>query len=147
MQDIDNLISDCINQISEKITGISFLEKLKYILIDNIKLLNQSTLQSIINKEQHLTNSDINFYIKIKKEDENISRIKHSIENDSLSVVIEGLKTISFYKKSNLSAGSLHFSKHTGVVLSKNTIIDESINKGTISLNIFIIDKEENIIR
>ena len=37
--EIDNIISECNKQINEKIIGINYLEKLKYILISNyIKL-------------------------------------------------------------------------------------------------------------
>ena len=48
MQEIDNIISRCINQINDKALGFNFLEKLKYPLIDNMKSYN---LSNLINNE------------------------------------------------------------------------------------------------
>ena len=142
MQDIDNLIFDCINQINEKINGINFLEKIKYSLIDRIKSINLLNFENIHNKEYYINNANINFLIKIEKADENVSKIKKTIDNDNLTIILEGLKTISIHEKLiSKSVNQQYLSKYVGIVLAKNTIIDELITKDTILLNISIVDK------
>ena len=142
MQDIDNLISDCINQINEKINGINFLEKIKFSLIDKMKSIDLLNFENINNKEQYINNANINLLTKIEKTNENVSKIKKTIDNDNLTIILEGLKTISIHEKLiSKSVNQQYLSKYVGMVLAKNTIIDEIITKDTILLNISIVDK------
>ena len=146
MQDIDNLISDCINQINEKINGINFLEKIKYSLIDRIKSIDLLNLENVINKEHYINNANINLLTKIEKANENVSKIKKTIDNDNLTIILEGLKTISIHEKLiSKSVNQQYLSKYVGMVLAKNTIIDEIITKDTILLNISIVDRAESV--
>ena len=145
MQDIDNIISDCINQINIKITGINFLEKLKYPLIDKLKLFNSSNLEKYINKEFLDNYGDNKFSSKIEKISDNRSKIRNKNEKDLLSIVFEGFKTITI--KENLNSNNsdkLYLTNFTGIVLEKNTIFDEIIKKNTILLNISIDAIKEN---
>ena len=145
MQDIDNLISDCINQINEKINGINFLEKIKYSLIDRIKSIDLLNLENVNNKEHYINNANINLLTKIEKANENVSKIKKTINNDNLTITLEGLKTISIHEKLiSKSVNQQYLSKYLGMVLAKNTIIDEIITKDTVLLNISIIDRIES---
>ena len=145
MQDIDNLISDCINQINEKINGINFLEKIKYSLIDRIKSIDLLNFESINNKELYINNANINLLTKIEKTNENVSKIKKTIDNDNLTIILEGLKTISIHEKLiSKSVNQQYLAKYVGMVLAKNTIIDEIITKDTILLNISIVDRTES---
>ena len=145
MQDIDNLISDCINQINEKINGINFLEKIKYSLIDRIKSIDLLNFEDINNKEHYINNGNINFLIKIEKANENTSKIKKTIDNDNLTIILKGLEIISIHEKLiSKSVNQQYLSKYVGIVLAKNTIIDELIAKGTILLNISIVDRAES---
>tara|TARA_B110000263_G_scaffold233100_1_gene229692 strand:+ start:616 stop:1059 length:444 start_codon:yes stop_codon:yes gene_type:complete len=145
MQDIDNLISDCINQINEKINGINFLEKIKFSLIDKMKSIDLLNFENINNKEQYINNANINLLTKIEKANENVSKIKKTIDNDNLTIILEGLKTISIHEKLiSKSVNQQYLSKYVGMVLAKNTIIDEIITKDTILLNISIVDRTES---
>ena len=145
MQDIDNLISDCINRINEKINGINFLEKIKYSLIDRIKSIDLINFEGINNKEHYINNGKFNFLIKIEKANENTSKIKKNIDNDNLTIILEGLQTISIHEKLiSKSVNQQYLSKYVGIVLAKNTIIDELIAKGTILLNISIVNRAES---
>jgi len=146
MQDIDNLMSDCINQINEKINGINFLEKIKYSLIDRIKSIDLLNFENIKNKERYINNANNNLLIKIEKTNENVSKIKKNIENDNLTIILKGLKTISIHEKLiSKSVNQQYLSKYLGMVLAKNTIIDEIITKDTILLNISIVDRAESV--
>ena len=146
MQDIDNLISDCINQINEKINGINFLEKIKFSLIDRMKSIDLLNFENINNKEQYINNANINLLTKIEKANENASKIKKTIDNDNLTIILEGLKIISIHEKLiSKSVNQQYLSKYVGMVLAKNTIIDEIITKDTILLNISIVDRTESV--
>ena len=146
MQDIDNVISDYIKQFDNKILGINFLEKLKYPLIDKIKTYSLSKISKESNKEYLIKNKNINIFVKIEKNTKNISKIKKIINNDNLSIILDGLKTITIHEKKNSRAiNQQYLSKFTGIVLAKDTIIDELITKNTILLDISIIYKEDNI--
>ena len=145
MQDIDNVISDCINQNNIKITGINFLEKLKYPLIDKLKFINSSNLEKYINKEFLDSFGENNFLSKIEKITENRAKIKKINDRDLLCIVLEGFKTIIIRGDLNTKNNEkLYLTNYTGIVLEKNTILDEVIKKDTILLNISISEKKEN---
>lgn len=146
MQDIDNLISDCINQINDKIIGINFLEKLKYLLIDKIKAYDISKLSSEVSQKSLVQNENINVTIKIEKNTKNVSKLKKMLNNDVLSIVLDGLQILTLHEKSNSSSNHQQYlTKFTGIVLPKNTIINELITKDTILLNITIFNEEDII--
>ena len=52
IKDFDNIISASNNQINDKILGINYLEKLKYLLIDKLKTLNISNEKNFKNFEK-----------------------------------------------------------------------------------------------
>ena len=146
MQDIDNIVSDCINQINDKILGLNFLEQLKYPLIDKIKTCDLSKITIEIGKEYSIKNDNSNFIVKINQNIENISKIKKKTETDNLSIILDGLKTISIHDKSDAKIINQQFlTKYMGIVLSKDTIIDELVTKDTISLNIIVDHRYQNI--
>ena len=86
--------------------------------------------------KKHVFNSrSINYNIKYFGK--SVSKIKYSIKKEILSIVLEGMKTISIFDK-NKPNKSVKFSiiKNTGLVISQNTVISENTNKKSIILTI-----------
>ena len=145
MQDIANLISNSIKEVNDKILGYNFLERLKYILIDHIKSYDLLKIDNIVNKEHIIEIENFKIFIKIEKKNQGFSMIKTKTNLDNLTIILEGNKKITIHQNSNSkSFNQLHLSKHTGLVLLKNTIIDELIAKETILLNVAIISNNHN---
>ena len=144
MQDIDTIISESNNQINDKILGVNYLEKLKYLLIDNLKNLKISSFKEIKNNEILKKYSENNLKIKIKNYSLTSSKIKNKISSDYLCIVLHGTKSIEFHDilDSKLSS-KLNIFLFTGIVLSNNTIISESISNETVLLDIFY-SREKN---
>jgi hypothetical protein len=147
MQDIDSLVNDSINLINDKITGVNLLEKLKYLLIDKLKTYDLEKLKNISAEENNLKNKDLEFLLKIERSNENTSRIKKSTNNDYLIIVLSGHITLTFHDKSfsKNNNNMQYISKKMGIVLSKNTTIDELITKDTILLTITFVNNEKII--
>ena len=147
MQDIDSLVNDSINLINDNITGVNLLEKLKYLLIDKLKTYDLEKFKHISVEENNLKNKDLEFLLKIERSDENTSRIKKSTNHDYLIIVLSGHITLTFYDKSlsKNNSNMQYISKKMGIVLSKNTIIDELITKDTILLTITFVNNEKII--
>ena len=139
-KEINTIILDCNKQINDKIFGINYLEKLKYILIDQIE-------NSKI-KYDNLTNVDDlfitkNLYgdnhleIKLQYYNESVTKVKKKSLNDILIIVLKGFKTIDFFNDMKTKDNnSLSLSAKNGIVYSKNTIISEKTNKDSIVLYI-----------
>ena len=54
IKDIQNIITESNNQINDKILGVNYLERLKYLLIDklkNFKINSKENIESLQNKE------------------------------------------------------------------------------------------------
>ena len=68
---------------------------------------------------------------------DNLSKIKSKCKEDNLSIVLDGLKTISLFdfKQKNKTI-ELSLFKKMGIVLTKNTILSEKIAAGSIILDI-----------
>ena len=149
IQDIHNIISESNNQINDKILGVNYLEKLKYLLIDKLKTFKITSIKNIENlqnKELKISFNQNNLLIKFENYSNPISRIKNTIQNDYLCIVLNGSKSIKIHENSDPSESqSINLFSNTGIVLSKATVISESISKETILINIFNIRSDIDI--
>ena len=146
IKEVDNIISNCSNQINENIIGINYLEKIKYPLIDNIRKLNLASF----NCENHNNGHEIKkilgdneLIVSLQTYSESLSKTKYLIQRDNLSIIVRGFKSISVFDN-QINANSFYLSlfTNTGVVLSKNTSVVEKISKNSIILD--IINAKEN---
>ena len=138
MQDIDTIISENNNQINDKILGVNYLEKLKYLLIDSLKNIKISSFNEIKSNEILKTYGANNLKIKIENYSSSLSKIKNKISSDYLCIVLQGTKSIEFHDILNSKyTNKLNIFPFTGVVLSNNTIISESISNETVLMDIF----------
>ena len=101
---IEKIILENNSQINEKIVGINFLEKLKYLILENLKSLNGSELENFsselqqnndqikkFNFEERPLKVSLNYYKN------SLSKIKFPCINDNLSLVLKGLKAVSIF--------------------------------------------------
>ena len=146
--DLDKLIIETINEIKEEIININYLEKLKYLFIDRIKLmqLNYSSDEiKLITSVYSKKFKDNKLDISIKIYNNPSSLIKNKLENDFLTLVLQGYKTISILdKKQKNDYPSLNLYPKTGVVIVKDTLVNEKIYAGSIILDIKTIEKKES---
>ena len=149
MNDLIKKINDIIeknnSEINENIVGINYLEKLKYLVIDKLKNgQNIFALDDLVAVLTEKNNQSIKFKFKnrslilsINLYKNPLSKIKLCYDNDTLSVVINGVKKISIFdlydKKRKVS---LSIFKNMGLVLSENTITSEKIAAGSIIMDI-----------
>ncbi len=147
MQDIDNIISESNNQINDKILGVNYLEKLKYLLIDSLKNIKISSFNEIKSNEILKTYGANNLKIKIENYSSSLSKIKNKIFSDYLCIVLQGTKSIEFHDILNSKyTNKLNIFPFTGVVLTNNTIISESISNETILVDIFNFRNKNEIL-
>ena len=143
--DIDSIISKNNDIINENIVGMNYLEKIKYLVINNLKdSQDKSAIDNLTadlekknnqSKQYEFKNQSLIFSIKLYKD--SFSKIKSCYKNDILFIVINGIKTILLFdlhdKKKKIS---LTISKNMGIILSKDTIANENIAAGSIILDI-----------
>ena len=133
----------------EKFFGIYLLEKLKYLILDDFKLINsdiENLLKEFDGIENSLSNSILeNEFIisKLNFYKESISNIKNTYEHDTLSIVINGYKTITVFSSDNKKSTPFSLMKNTGIVLSNKTITSEKI--GSRSIIIDIVSKKDTL--
>ena len=147
MQDIDTIISENNNQINDKILGVNYLEKLKYLLIDSLKNIKISSFNEIKSNEILKTYGANNLKIKIKNYSSSLSKIKNKISSDYLCIVLQGTKSIELHDILNSKyTNKLNIFPFTGVALSNNTIISESISNETVLVEIFNFRNKNEIL-
>ena len=154
IKEISNIIENNNSKINENIIGINYLEKLKYLVIDNLKNgQDKFTLSDLVAALTEKNNQSIKFEFKNRSlffslniYKNPLSKIKLCYDNDTLSVVINGVKKISLFdlydKKRKVS---LSIFKNMGIVLSENTITSEKIAAGSIIMDIVSEKKAMNI--
>ena len=142
---ISNIIVKNNNIINENIVGTNYLEKIKYLIINNLKdSQNKSTINNLVDELMKKNNQSKKFEFKnqslilsINLYKDSLSKIKSCYNNDTLSIVIEGIKIISLFdlhdKKKKISLSIL---KNMGLVLSENMITSENIAAGSIIMDI-----------
>ncbi|MDC0056592.1 hypothetical protein OAJ74_00410 [Alphaproteobacteria bacterium] len=147
--EIDSIISNCNNKINDKIIGVNYLERLKFLLIDTLKEKDFSSFNNISDetaKELNKIYGENNLVITIQQYRKSLTKIKNECVNDLLSVVLQGFTSLDIYqdKKEN-EFYSLNLFPKTGIVLSKNTLISEKIIKDSLILKIVNIGDTSNI--
>jgi len=146
IQEIDKIIIDSSKEINDKILGINYLEKLKYLLIDKLKTININSFINLKNNELNKEYGQNHLLVRIINYEDSVSKIKQVLKSDYLCLVIIGSKTVEIHKNLNSKISSiLNIFPKTGISLSNNTIISESISKGTILLDIFNIEVKSDI--
>lgn len=147
MQGIDNIISNCINQIDAKIKGVNFLEKLKYSIIDEFKSFNFLDFSKTNALSHKINNENKTFMVEITKFNENFSKIKKILENEKLYITLNGSKKIIIKDKvDSLKSNEVFLPRLTGLVLAKNCTFDEVIIKDSIILSISLVENNETVI-
>ena len=154
IKEINDIIEKNNSKINENIVGINYLEKLKYLVIDNLKdVQDKFTLDNLVVALTKKNNQSIKFkfknrslFLSINLYKNPLSKIKLCYDNDTLSVVINGVKRISLFdlydKKRKVS---LSVFKNMGLVLSENTITNEKITAGSIIMDVVSEKKAMNI--
>tara|TARA_Y100000590_G_scaffold468255_2_gene650369 strand:+ start:1647 stop:2102 length:456 start_codon:yes stop_codon:yes gene_type:complete len=144
IEEIDKILIESNNSIKEEINGISYLETLKFNIIDKAKDLDENYLKNLklffetdrkFNKEIILNEKKIIYNIEYYEK--TITNIKHKITDNSLFIVLEGLKSIEIQditdqKKSIYS----NLSKNMGVVITENTTVTTKIAANSLILSI-----------
>ena len=154
IKEIKDIVEKSNSEINENIVGINYLEKLKYLVIDKLKdVQNKFILDDLVAVLTEKNNQSIKFNFKnrsllllINLYKNPLSKIKLCYDNDTLSIVINGIKKISLFdlhdKKRKVS---LSIFKNMGIVLSENTITSEKIAAGSIVVDIVSEKKAMNI--
>ena len=71
-----------------------------------------------------------------------LTKIKHSCDNDKLSIVLSGFKTVSLFDSNDTNKSvNLPISNNMGIVLSENTITSEIIAADSTILNVILKKK------
>ena len=134
-KEIDKFIIEGNKEINEKILGINYLEKLKFSLIEKIIDLNIKSYEDIKNFQEIKEYNNIKLSIKFNNYNEALSRLKNSLQNDSLCIILRGLKT--FKVISNQESKNFTLFPNMGITLPSKTIINESIAKQSSIIDIF----------
>ena len=144
LTEIINIINNS-NKINENIVGINYLEKIKYLIINNFRenqdkfiidnLISELKKQNSQSKKLEFKNQSLTLTVNLYKD--SLSKINSCYTNDTLFIVIDGIKIISLLdvldKKKKIP---LTISKNMGLVLSKNTITSENITTNSIIMDI-----------
>ena len=138
-QDITNIIKYQYNNINNKLTGLNYLENLKFNLIPNIP---------IFDKNFHLPINDINieendkFKAILKYKDKSNSNEEYTISANTLFVVINGVILIDIYNNSSQSFTGLNIYSSMGLSLPINSLI--KLNYPKDSLFVEFLNEEQN---
>ena len=137
IEEIDNIILESSKEINDNVVGINYLEKLKYLLIDRFKVFNLKFIEDISNQELLKNYNQKSLSIKLENYQKSSSKIKNSILNDYLCIMLTGSKTLKIYENlESKKASTINLYKNMGLILPKDTIISESIASQSILLNI-----------
>ena len=142
-KEIDKFIIEGNKEINEKILGINYLEKLKFSLIEKIIDLNIKSYEDIKNFQEIKEYNNIKLSIKFNNYNEALSRLKNSLQNDSLCIILRGLKT--FKVISNQESKNFTLFPNMGITLPSKTIINESIGKQSSIIDIFNLNENLGI--
>ena len=142
-KEIDNFIIESNKEINEKILGISYLEKLKFSLIEKITDLNIKSYEEIKNFQEIKDYNKIKLSITFNHYNEALSKLKKSIPNDNLCIILRGLKTFKIINNKESKNFTLY--QNMGITLPSKTNVNESIAKQSTIIDIFNLNENLGI--
>ena len=142
-KEIDNFIIESNKEISEKILGINYLEKLKFSLIEKIKGLNIRSYEEIKSFKEVKEYDNIKLKITFNHYTEALSIIKKSLPNDNLCIILKGLKTFKIINNKETKNFTLY--QNMGITLPIKTLVNESIAKQSTIVDIFNLNADLGI--
>ena len=142
-KEIDNFIIESNKEISEKILGINYLEKLKFSLIEKIKGLNINSYEEIKSFKEVKEYDNIKLKITFNHYTEALSIIKKSLPNDNLCIILSGVKIFTI--TNNKESKNLTLYQNMGITLPSKTNINESIAKQSTIIDIFNLNENLGI--
>ena len=143
VDELDKIVSGCDNEINEKITGINYLEKLKFSLIEKIIDLNIKSYEEIKNFQEIKDYNNIKLSITFNHYNEALSKLKNSLPNDNLCIVLRGLKT--FKITNNKESKNFILYQNMGITLPSKINVNESIAKQSTIIDIFSLNENLGI--
>ena len=142
-KEIDSFIIESNKEISEKILGINYLEKLKFSLIEKIKGLNIRSYEEIKSFKEVKEYDNIKLNITFNHYTEAVSILKNSLPNDNLCIILRGLKIFTI--TNNKESKNFTLYKNMGITLPSKTNINESIAKQSTIIDIFNLNENLGI--
>ena len=144
-KDISDIVITEVNNISEKVRGLNFLELLKNNIIEQLlSMLNlqKFPLKQLINYENEIKENSRNIKILINYYLDSLSVRKKNINNDTLFLVFNESANFDIFKDEKNFTSILLY-KNTGISLPKDTIINSKYNKNVLLLEIINKDIEQ----
>ena len=142
-KEIDNFIIESNKEINEKILGINYLEKLKFSLIKKIIDSNINSYEEIKNFQEVKDYNNIKLSITFNHYNEALSKLKNSLPNDNLCIVLRGLKTFKIINNKESKNFTLY--QNMGITLPSKTNVNESIAKQSTIIDIFSLNENLSI--
>ena len=142
-KEIDNFIIESNKEISEKILGINYLEKLKFSLIEKIKGLNIRSYEEIKSFKEVKEYDNIKLKITFNHYTEALSILKNSLPNDNLCIILRGVKIFTI--TNNKESKNFTLYQNMGITLPSKTNINESIAKQSTIIDIFNLNENLGI--
>ena len=138
MQDFDNIILDITEGISDQLMGVGYLEKIKYPIIDKFKSIDFEKIELKKDYKFSYKNQNNNISVEMINNLDSASKIKNVVQDDYLSIVLKGSKTIQIYENMESSnCATLNLYSNLGIVFCKDTIISEMISRDCILLDLY----------
>ena len=142
-KEIDNIIIESNKEINEKILGISYLEKLKFSLIEKISQLNIKSYEEIKNFYEVKEYNNIKLSITFKNYNDAISKLKNQLPNDNLCIILRGLKTFQITNDKESKNFTLY--QNMGITLPSKINVNTSIAKQSVIIDIFNLNENLGI--
>ena len=142
-KEIDNFIIESNKEISEKILGINYLEKLKFSLIEKIKGLNIRSYEEIKSFKEVKEYDNIKLKITFNHYTEALSILKNSLPNDNLCIILRGVKIFTI--TNNKESKNFTLYQNMGITLPSKSNINESIAKQSTIIDIFNLNENLGI--
>ena len=142
-REIDNFIIESNKEINDKILGVHYLEKLKFSLIEKIKDLNIKSYEEIKSFQEIKEYDNIRLSITFNHYNESLTKLKNSLQNDNLCIILKGLKTFKIINNREFMNITLY--QNMGITLPSNTNVNESIAKQSTIIDIFNLNENLSI--
>ena len=150
-QQIQNIISDELSNINQKIKGTSFLEILKYKILE--KIANEETKNKIIEnvdtknitEEFKFDDFEKNILVKLTLFKSPSIQLNTKLNENLLLICLKNSVKIGLENSNNKKVININLIQNTGITLSTGSVCSLNFNKDSIILEIYLEDDKNDI--
>ena len=143
--DIETIVKDEITSLNQKIKGTTFLELLKFNLIEKININVDESKKELKNFEKNFNLENNNSFLKGLYHSKSAQKLNQITDKNSLIICLFGKIVIDLFESAEKKKQKIIIGQNIGITLPSKSLVNINYNENSYILKIEFIENESSI--